>query len=391
MTLPTMRLARGIVIDKCQPAGIPPQDSARIKVEDIRTIKKIGADHVKVLITPSAIMEKDGLDRSKLWYVEEVVGMAVGERLPCLVCIHPEEPFKRDYLASPERFGVVLEFYREFAGWLAGRWNQHQIAFQTMTEPFANYTDWNEMYRELWRTVRSVMPHHTLVQSGDKVGSLAGMLAIDPVEDCNLYYGYTSYDPFAFTLQSWNAFFCGTPAELNAIGRLPYPASPDIVEDRLEEMILSVPSGHREEAALYARGYGEGNFQQGNHGWFNREWHETRLRRIEDWRAMHRRKLPVLCNEFGVMDHVRGQKYGGPGCVPEERIQFIRDIRETMEAHDVGWSYWSYNETFTLFMPEKREPFGHDEESLLDRELLKALGLSINDERDERVGEITAS
>ncbi|MDG0813957.1 glycoside hydrolase family 5 protein [Cohnella rhizosphaerae] len=315
----------------------------------MRIIKRLGADHVKVLFTPSSLMAGDALDRSKLWYVEEIVGMAVGENLPCLVCIHPEAPFKQDYLASSERFETVLAFYRELSAWLAERWEEREIAFQIMTEPFANYTDWNDMHPKLWQVVRAEMTRHTLVLSGDRVGSLAGMLAMNPVDDDNVYYGYTSYDPFAFTLQSWNAFFGGTPAELDRVGRVPYPASPAIVERRLDDMLSGVAEGHREEAAGYARRYGEGNYQQGNHGWFDRGWHERRVERVADWRARHGRRLPVLCNEFGVMDAVMGRKYGGPGCVPEERLSFIRDFREAMEAHDIGWSYWSYNETFTLF------------------------------------------
>lgn len=377
MKQPTVQFRRGIVIDKCQPAGIPPHDSARIKPEDMKMIKKTGVDHVKVLFTPSAIIEDDRLDRSKLWYIQKIVEMAVDEHLICLICIHPEAAFKQDYLASPERFEIILEVYRELAEWLYKQWNEDQIAFQIMTEPFANYTDWNEMHPRLWQVVRSEMPKHTLVLSGDQVGNLWGMLSMDPVEDENVYYSFTSYDPFSFTLQSWNKFFCGTSAELNGVGHIPYPASPEIVEERMDDILSAIPQEHIEEAAEYARNYGAGDYQQGNHGFFNREWHHNRLSWVDEWRAKYPRKLRVLCNEFGVMDHIMGQKYGGSGCVPEERLKFIRDIRETMEAHDIGWSYWSFNETFTIFNPEKRQPFGHDDEALLDIELLKALGLSV--------------
>lgn len=375
MELPVMKLKRGIVIDRCQPMGIPPHDNARIIPKDMKIIKNIGADHVKVLFTPSAIMYNDCLDRGKLWYVEEVVGMAVDEELPCLICIHPEKSFKTDYLASPERFKVVLEFYRELSKWIASRWNEEQVAFQIMTEPFANYTDWNKMHPELWKVVRSEMPEHTLVLSGDDVGSLFGMLNLVPVDDDNVYYGYTSYDPFTFTLQSWNSFFCGTSKELDCVGHIPYPANPEIVESRMDDILSTVPGQLKDEAALYVRKYAMGDYQKGNHGYINRQWHDRRLSRVDEWRNRYGRELPVLCNEFGVMDNVMGQRYGGPGCLPGERLQFIRDIRKMMEKHDIGWSYWSFNETFTIFDPEKRTPFGHDDETLLDIELLKALGL----------------
>ena len=372
---PIMELKRGIVIDKCQPMGIPPSESARIKPIDMEIIKNIGADHVKVLFTPSSFIENDHLDYSKLLYIEEVVNMAIDEHLHCLICIHPEAPFKKDYLASAERFEVLLNIYDELSTWIGSKWNENEIAFQIMTEPFANYTDWNEMHPKLWSIVRENMPHHTLVLSGDRVGHLFGLLSMIPVDDDNVYYGYTSYDPFAFTLQSWNEFFCGTSKDLNCIGHIPYPASPEIVESRMDDILSTVPDEFKESAKNYVKKYGDGEYQQGNHGFFNREWHDRRLSWVDEWRKTHGKNLPVLCNEFGVMDHIMGRKYGGPGCLPQERLLFLKDIREMMEKHNIGWSYWSYNETFTIFDPEKRHPFGHDDESLLDTKVLKALGL----------------
>ena len=372
---PYNSLRRGMVIDRCQPRGIPPAPSTFVDDSDMAIIKQLGFDHVKILLTPSSYMKDDRLDPSTLWYAENLIGKAVKAGLHCLVCIHPEPEFKRDYLASRERFRLMLDFYREFSAWLAGCWDKNQISFQLMTEPFANYTDWNELHPQIWETVRDKMPEHTLVISGDKVGSLFGLITTNPVPDGNVYYGYTSYDPIPFTMQSWNSFFCGLGPELDCIGRLPYPASPEIVEDLMPRILMDTPPELHEKAAVYARDYGQGNYLHGNHGLFDAQWHERRMELLENWRRRHKSHLPILCNEFGAMDHVAGKRFGGPGCVPEDRIRFIRDLREAMERHDVGWSYWSFNETFTIFLPEERKPNAPIDIAIVDRDLLEALGM----------------
>ena len=375
---PILKMRRGIVVDRCQPNGLPAKTD--VTSEDMKIIRATGVDHVKLLFTPSAFMTGHALNQESLWFIRESVHAALSQELPCLICIHPEAAFKEFYLASEEGFQLVLPFYRDLARWIHTEFRPDQVAFQIMTEPFANYCDWNILNRQLWQTVRGELPDHTLVLSGDKTGSLFGMLELTPVEDDNVYYGFTSYDPFAFTLQSWNAFFGGTPTALDAVGHVPYPANPEIIEQRMEEMICQVPADSRQAAMEYLRAYGRGDYQQGNQGCFNRTWIENRLELVQAWRKKHGGHFPVLCNEFGVMDPVMGGKYGGIGILPQERLLFLQDLREAMEARDIAWSYWSFNETFTIFDPAARTPFGHDSDALLDHALLQALGLHYHKE-----------
>lgn len=373
-----LQLKRGIVVDRCQPFGVP--EHIAITDQDVQIIRSIGADHVKLLFTPSSYMTGDEFDPQTSWYIRQSVDTVLRNGLPCLICIHPEASFKETYLSSGQGVERVLGFYRGLCAWLADCYDSSQVAFQIMTEPFANYCDWNIIGRQLWQTVRQVMPEHTLVLSGDQIGHLNGMLTLEPVEDENVYYGFTTYDPTTFTLQSWHAFFSYTPEYLNPIGHVPYPADSTIVEERMQDMIQTVKEEHRQEAMEYLRGYGKGDYIRGNRTWenygcFNRDWIDTRMDRIVQWREKHGKHLPVLCNEFGVMDHVMGRRYGGIGILPQDRIRFLRDLRESMEDRDIHWSYWSYNETFTIFDPQNRQPFGQGQQNALDSDLLEALGL----------------
>lgn len=373
-----LSLKRGIVIDRCQPCGLPRRIA--ITEQDIRIIRSTGADHVKLLFTPDAFMEGHHFDTTTAWYIQQSVDLVLGQGISCLICIHPEASFKEYYLSSAECFAQVLPFYHRLCRWLSDRYDSSQVAFQIMTEPFANYCDWNILGKKLWQTVRQAMPEHTLVLSGDQIGHLNGMLALEPVDDDNVYYGFTTYDPTTFTLQSWHSFFSFTTEHLDPIGHVPYPANEQIVEERMKDMLQVVTPEYIEEAKEYLRGYGKGNYIRGNRVWenqgcFNRSWIDARMDRIVRWREKHGKHLPVLCNEFGVMDPVMGRKYGGIGILPEERLLFLKDLRESMEQRNIGWSYWSYNETFTIFKAENREPFGQGNQSRLDCGLLQALGL----------------
>lgn len=47
-------------------------------------------------------------------------------------------------------------------------------------------------------------------------------------------------------------------------------------------------------------------------------------------------------------------KAKGSGVSDATRIQMIGDLRRAFEKYNIGWSYWSYNESFTVFKPDKR-------------------------------------
>ena len=59
-------------------------------------------------------------------------------------------------------------------------------------------------------------------------------------------------------------------------------------------------------------------------------------------------------------------------------MAYLRDMRESFEAFDIAWTYWSYNETFTVLNPVNRRrlmPPGTDTDGIVDADLLDALGL----------------
>jgi hypothetical protein len=116
-------------------------------------------------------------------------------------------------------------------------------------------------------------------------------------------------------------------------------------------------------------------------GRYNRDWHFARARAIDRWRKKYGGAIHVQCVEFGCLDAiVARQRHGGPGVLAADRQAYIRDMRESFEAFDIAWTYWSYNETFTVLNSVNRRPLtppGSDTHGIVDADLLDALGLGL--------------
>jgi endoglucanase len=224
-----------------------------------------------------------------------------------------------------------------------------------MTEPGGNTLDWNQLQPRMWRIAREAMPLHTLILAGDQVGKIEGVLTTEPVDDTNVAYSFTYYDPFLLTLQGGQWL---TPKLWSHLGKIPYPGSPEILASHLPsilERIPATPADWRPAAAGMLKAYGEQRW--------NRDKIAARIGLLRDWNQRHGGGLRIWCAEFGCYQRTID---------PEDRYRYLQDVREAFESHGIGWAYWSYNETLTV-MTEDREPFGPAEKQVPDQRLLKIL------------------
>jgi endoglucanase len=351
-----LRLERGITVDR-QVRSIPPQPFTTVSREDIQLIKSMGFEFVKRIINPAVFKSEGGLKSSSMLYFDQIVNMVVDERLPVVVCIHPEGDFKSQYLGSKTQFESLLGFYENLAIYMAQRWNPDQLAFQIMTEPFGTSSNpedwnyWNNLQHRIWKVVRQKMPGYTLILSGDMAGKIEGVYDITPVDDENIMYSFTFYEPHLFTFQGgqWQ------PGGIPYLKNLPYPSGPEILKS-MPDFLSSVPeqwkTGLKSEIERYA-----------NEHW-NRERLKARIERLVDWNRYYGGGLlKIWCAEFGC--------YQG-GVNPADRSKYIEDLRTIFEANKIGWAYWSYNETFSV-MTSDRIPMGAAGEQTPDKEILRAL------------------
>ncbi len=154
------------------------------------------------------------------------------------------------------------------------------------------------------------MPDHTLILSGDQTGRLSGVLGLHPVNDSNVLYCFSSYDPFSFTLQGadW-AEFAGSPIQF--LKNVPYPTSPEIIKSSLADILANIPAASQSAARQSLLSYGE-------QGW-NADVLNTRFKRLADWDRFFGGQLQLWCGEFGCLRPEKGRVSKamptGPACL----------------------------------------------------------------------------
>ena len=368
----TISISKTLICDR-QITTIPPADMARLDAYDVALIKHMGFTAAKVLLNPATIIDGNTIKDANMWYVDELINGFLDQGVPVILCIHPENAFKQMYLGNNPAgsFTQLRGFYQALAGYLAARWDKNEVVFQLMTEPFGNPPGtWNTMWPQMYDSVRSTMPNHTLIMSGDQGGLMAGVyndvdpdLRVDP----NIYWSFTTYYPYEFAFQGWG----GGNAYNPWLKEVPYPTTgAEIAGDYILEIPEEIdPDGSLAAAALAAV-----------NAYLDTPWdlaqHHTFLQPLINWKAADPTSNPKLwCAEFGSIDLYQSNSHGG-GPNPPDRIQFINDRRQAFEDNNIGWSYYSYNETFTVLEPVGRSPFQKQiSKGAISRDTLVALGL----------------
>ncbi len=350
-----LKLERGICIDR-QVRTMPPEPGMRVYRDDIRLIKSMGFGFVKFLVNPAVLQAGSGLDASRVGYFDHLVNLAADEGLPTVVCIHPEDDFKRSVLGNADQFERFFGFMQALSRHMAGRWGPRQVALQLMTEPYggspnpADWNHWNRLQQRLWKAVRNEMAGHTLILSGDLIGSIEGLYNLQPVDDGNVLYCFTFYEPHLFTFQGgqWQS---GVFPHLRG---LPYPSKSTVLADH-SRYLGPVPEGLRAAAKSQIEQYAR------------ESWDRSRLAaRIDKAIAWQRRwggRVKLWCAEFGCY-----QKAADPA----DRCRYLGDLRTVFEERGIGWAYWSYNETFTIMTPDSM-PFAPPRRQTPDARVLKVL------------------
>ncbi len=352
---PALTLARGTCVDR-QVRRIPPEVGMRVGRDDFRLIKSMGFGFVKLLLNPAVLKSGGTLEASSMVYFDQVIDLAAAEGLPVVACIHPEDDFKRRVLGSAGEFEAFVGFMAALAHHLAERWSPNQAALQLMTEPYGsslNPSDWNywdRLQQRLWKSVRAAMPRHTLILSGDRIGSIEGLDDIHPVADENVLYSFTFYEPHLFSWQggTWRL------GVIPVMKYLPYPSSLVTSAERTR-LLAAMPEPLRATAGT--------EIEQYVHEAWNRDKLAARIDKAVDWRRGCGGRVKLWCAEFGCYQ---------AGARPADRLRYLRDMRTVLEERGIGWAYWSYNETFTIMTPESK-PFWPPTSQTPDREVLKVL------------------
>ncbi len=311
------------------------------------TLKALGLGHLRIAIGAANLFDPaqpERLNPLGLNHLDAIINRVISRQIAVIVEPHDATGALWSDPKYVERFA---RFWRYLAAHLSA-YDPDLVFLEVANEPSAAYAhEWYALQPTILRAMRLGAPRHTLIANAnqrvtpDNWDQVASLLPMEPVDDPNVVYNFHFYAPLNFTHQgaSWGWEGWGP------LHDLPYPSSPEACEAVLPNIDAS--------ARGYARQY------------CDERWDRSRLERTLqpafDWASAH--GVPLTVNEFGVY------RAFAP---PESRLNYLRDVREILEANHVGWTMWSYSEGFGLTID------GPTGTRLIDRETAAALGLDVN-------------
>jgi endoglucanase len=261
--------------------------------------------------------------------------------LAAMIDFHPSESLRGWAEAAPlPASRAIFSAWQRLSSQLAA-YAPAAVFPELLNEPPFARGHWLDLRDELISLVRTTCPEHTIVWGADRYQSIGETIGVQPPDDANTIAAVHYYTPMSFTHQcaDWDQ------SGLARIRNLPFPASAETPEVRLLANSLR-DLGDDPALALLEEDIGQ-------------PWTIERIgsdmQALAGWAEAN--KIPVLLNEFGVLD----------SCVDgKSRNTWIRAVRASAEAAGLGWAYWELDHGFG---------FMNDRESAqdIDMSLLAAL------------------
>jgi hypothetical protein len=347
----------------------PPSDN------DLRKLHEAGFDTVRLPVDPAPFMVFKGKRLEAVYRILfEAIRRIEAAGLKVMIDLHPNSRHpvwgQRAVIAGLDApafvsySGVIEEMARRL-----GALDTHRVALELMNEPRlkckgADQDQWQDMLARMVRRARAGSPRLTLVVTGACVSSAKGLMALDPrqIHDGNIIYTFHFYDPFTFTHQG--AQFIPWPDKY--LDEVPWPANARPIEEPLARLARNMTSADnlnylaRKKAELGAR-HNLTKFYKSNAG---PKTIEAKFSEVANWAKRHGISgRQIFIGEFGVLR----KQAGSPGARCEDRMRWLKDVRQIAERHDFAWSYFSYDGPFAIV--------ASDTDRRLDPAVLASLGL----------------
>jgi endoglucanase len=309
---------------------------------DIALIKSAGFDHVRLSVNPQPMFTSDrpeAIPQEYLSYLDAAVKMILDQGLSVVIDLHADDDFKArlkddDFV---QRFG---DFWRALAKHYATL-DPDRIFFEIMNEP--EVTDpyrWIGIQAKVAVAIREGAPQHTIIAAGSRYSNDDQFLFLEPLHDPNVIYNFHLYYPHIFTHQgaTWGLYYW------HWLRGIHYPSTPE----NAAQAAASVPDAVDRLAVIR---YGQEHWDAARI--------DAEVSQVADWAKQ--RGVPVVCNEFGVYRAYADAR---------DRAAWIRDVRTSLERHNIGWAMWDYSGSFGVATKK-------DGKVTLDENILNALGLKM--------------
>ena len=308
---------------------------------DIALIKSAGFDHVRLSVNPQPMMdaEREGKSAEYFGYLDHAMKMILDAGLAVELDMHPDSDFKARLAKEDDFVERFADFWRGVAQHYASpSWDADRIFFEILNEPeMRDSYRWYGVEAKLAAAIRQGAPSNTILAPGARWDDDSDMIFLEPLRDRNVIYVFHFYEPHIFTHQgaTWGAYYWHWLKDLH------YPSDPQ----NAAQVAATVPEAvHRLDVIRYGQDHWDAARV------------EAEINQAADWAKQN--GVPLVCNEFGV--YRRAQ--------PQDRLAWIKDVRSSLERHNIGWAMWDYSGSFGVTTKQNGK-------NVLDEETGKALGL----------------
>jgi hypothetical protein len=341
----------------------PFADSAKYLGSELKALRRIGFDFVRLAVDPGPFLQFKGARRDRLDDILlERVKLILASGLSVIVDFHPSD-IHPDYLAEVLTRGVDTPVFQDYVRMLVrtaallDRLQSRNVALELMNEPPVAPERWQPMLEAAYKAVRERAPRLLLVIDGGDEGSAEGLRALGPFSsDPAALLSFHYYDPYQFTHQ-------GAPwVAARYLGDVPYPALARPLQQSLDASAALIakadlPPSEKARARADARQRLEE---------YRRSGFDQSFDRIAQWARDHH--VPpgrIILGELGAI----GRDARLAGARDADRARWLRDVREEAEAHGFIWAAWVYRGSGGFSLTRD------DEGTELDPTVIEALGL----------------
>lgn len=291
---------------------------------DIRNIKAMGFDFVRLPLDPRALDSEDGRERmqtDKLTALRYDLETLIDAGFSVVLDLHPKNDFQRRLtnLAPEESRRILENFWRGMSETLKGL-PPERLLIQFLNEPKLETNIWWGIQEKVIESLRPVYPHNTFVATASPDSGWWQLEGLKPYKDSNVVYDFHFYEPMTFTHHQlpWDADYDPKRAALP----VPYPVDPsDSAAQKTDDPTI--------------RAYLQQNW--------NREKLSKLVGKIAKWQKENNTRL--VCLEFGVYsEHVDEWS----------RLNWLRDVREELGRNGIPSAMWEFKGPFGLLPTKAR-------------------------------------
>ena len=296
--------------------------SSFIREEDIRSIKELGFDHVRVPVDYIVLSDDSGNMREEgFGYLDRCLSWCRKYDLRMLIDLHEcygysFDPLKKDmdrekFFYDEDLQERFFDLWKEILSRYAGE--SDRVAFEPLNEVVlpSVLEAWNNILSRFIALVRSYSKDSWIVVGGVNYNNVLSVPLLSVPLDDRIVYNFHCYEPMVFSHQG--AYWVeGMPLDY----RVGYPRT--LEEYRNESIRLS----ENLAGAVFVEGIseiGEGFFR------------DIFLPAVE---KAKKDNVPLYCGEYGVIDKADNR----------DKIRWLRDIHKAFASFEIGSALWNYRE-----------------------------------------------